>query len=224
MNKNVAAKILEVRTAIGVVQKGSDNYQRFKYQKWDDVAPAVWEACQENNVTVTPSVVGVRYEPAPDTKEGKVQFRPVVEMEIHITDVDSGEVMTVKWFGEAVGSDDKGLQKAITSANKYCFLKVFGIPFEEKGHDTDEGQPPAKSEPKRDNRSVSVTDPKPPSNSKSDPEQEKTKAYVSGLKLTAEQSAAIQKVKDYKAVLTEAAKDNWPRERVLDTFGLEVPA
>lgn len=82
----------------------------------------------------------------------------------------------------------------------------------------------AKSEPRRDTRSVSVTDPKPPSNGKSDPEEEKTKAYVAGLELTKAQSDAIRKVGGYKATLTEAAKGNWPKERVLDTFGLEVPA
>jgi hypothetical protein len=139
--KAIAAKILAMRDAIGVVQKGKDKNQSFAYQKWDDVFHAVWDACNVCKVIITPRVLETRYLEAPGTNAGKPQYRASVTMEVTIMDTESGESLAVPWSGEAIGSDDKVLQKAITSACKYCFLKTFGIPFEDPGHDTDDTNP-----------------------------------------------------------------------------------
>lgn len=138
---NIASKILRVRDSVGVVGKGKDANQNFKYQKWDDVFPAVWDACEKHSVVISQTIDEVTYHQANDTGRGVPQKRVEVRVTFRLIDAESGESIEAKWAGEAVGSDDKILQKAITSATKYFFLKSFGIPFEDTGHDTDGDSP-----------------------------------------------------------------------------------
>jgi hypothetical protein len=160
--KAIAAKILAVRDAIGVVKKGRDNNQNFMYQKWDDVFHAVWDACDECKVIIVSRVTSTEYLEAAKTSSGKQQFRATVEIETTIVDTESGESIAVPWSGEAIGADDKILQKAITSACKYCYLKTFGIPFEDVGHDTDGVNPDVGPAPKAKAKPAPKPEPEPP--------------------------------------------------------------
>lgn len=116
----LAQKVLKVSQAIGHVEKnGLNAHFKFKYQAWDDVLPAVRNACVEVGVQIRPSVVSMTNE------NGHV----VVQMQFTIVDASTGESDQFIWFGEAKGNDDKGVQKAITSCTKYALLKYFLIPI-----------------------------------------------------------------------------------------------
>lgn len=134
----LAQKVLKVSQAIGCVEKnGLNAHFKFKYQAWDDVLPAVRNACCEVGVQITPSVHSIKHE------GGHV----IVEMGFNVTDSETNEKDGFRWFGEAKGNDDKGVQKAITSCTKYALLKYFMIPIVD---DTDpDGDAPnkAKEEP-----------------------------------------------------------------------------
>jgi hypothetical protein len=139
----LAQKILKVSQAIGCVEKnGLNAHFKFKYQAWDDVLPAVRNACIEHGVQITPSVLDAR------SDNGHV----IVHMMFFVKDVDSDQVDEFAWFGEAKGNDDKGIQKAITSCTKYALLKYFMIPIVDDT-DTDAHGPatpaakPKKAEP-----------------------------------------------------------------------------
>jgi hypothetical protein len=122
MNKpqSLAAKVLAVSRSIGAVEKnGLNAHFKFKYQAWDDVLPAVRNACCEVGVQITPSVHSIKHE------GGHV----IVEMGFTIINSESNERDGFRWFGEAKGNDDKGIQKAITSCTKYALLKYFMIPI-----------------------------------------------------------------------------------------------
>ena len=116
----LAQKVLMVSQAIGHVEKnGLNQHFKFKYQAWDDVLPAVRNACVEVGVQIRPSVLQM-------TNEGG---HVVVQMQFTIVDASTGVLDQFIWFGEAKGNDDKGVQKAITSCTKYALLKYFLIPI-----------------------------------------------------------------------------------------------
>ncbi len=116
----LAQKVLKVSQSIGCVEKnGLNAHFKFKYQAWDDVLPAVRNACCEVGVQITPTVLDARND------NGHV----LVHMCFTIKDSESEEVDSFFWFGEAKGNDDKGIQKAITSCTKYALLKYFMIPI-----------------------------------------------------------------------------------------------
>jgi len=117
---SLAAKVLAVSRSIGAVEKnGLNAHFKFKYQAWDDVLPAVRNACVEHGVQITPSVHSIKHE------GGHV----IVEMGFTINNSETNEKDGFRWFGEAKGNDDKGIQKAITSCTKYALLKYLMIPI-----------------------------------------------------------------------------------------------
>jgi hypothetical protein len=134
----LASKVLKVSQSIGCVEKnGLNAHFKFKYQAWDDVLPAVRNACIENGVQITPTVLDARHD------NGHV----IVHMMFLVKDVDSDQVDEFAWFGEAKGNDDKGIQKAITSCTKYALLKYFMIPIVDDLDPDGDAPKKAKEEP-----------------------------------------------------------------------------
>ena len=116
----LAAKVLAVSRSIGAVEKnGLNQHFKFKFQAWDDVLPAVRNACVEHGVQITPTVKSVRH-------DGQ---HVLVEMAFTVRDTESDQHDEFVWFGESKGNDDKGIQKAITSCTKYALLKYLMIPI-----------------------------------------------------------------------------------------------
>jgi hypothetical protein len=116
----LAAKVLAVSRSIGAVEKnGLNQHFKFKFQAWDDVLPAVRNACVEHGVQITPTVNRV-------THDGQ---HVLVEMAFTVRDTESDQHDEFTWFGESKGNDDKGIQKAITSCTKYALLKYLMIPI-----------------------------------------------------------------------------------------------
>ena len=116
----LAAKVLAVSRSIGAVEKnGLNQHFKFKFQAWDDVLPAVRNACVEHGVQITPTVNRV-------THDGQ---HVLVEMAFSVRDTESDQRDEFTWFGESKGNDDKGIQKAITSCTKYALLKYLMIPI-----------------------------------------------------------------------------------------------
>jgi hypothetical protein len=116
----LAAKVLAVSRSIGAVEKnGLNQHFKFKFQAWDDVLPAVRNACVEHGVQITPTVRSV-------THDGQ---HVLVEMAFTVRDTESDQRDEFVWFGESKGNDDKGIQKAITSCTKYALLKYLMIPI-----------------------------------------------------------------------------------------------
>ena len=134
----LAAKVLAVSRSIGAVEKnGLNQHFKFKFQAWDDVLPAVRNACVEHGVQITPTVRSV-------THDGQ---HVLVEMAFTVRDTESDQRDEFVWFGESKGNDDKGIQKAITSCTKYALLKYLMIPIVDDT-DTDAdgpGKPAAKA-------------------------------------------------------------------------------
>lgn len=115
----VAKKISDVSRLVGNVPKGGFNaHFRFHYQAWDDVLPAVRNACVEVGLIIIPNIVSVERDNGMTTVLTLFTF----------IDTESGQTLEQQFAGEAKGTDDKAIQKAMTSATKYAYLKMFQIP------------------------------------------------------------------------------------------------
>lgn len=115
---SLALAIVAVMGDIVAVEKnGLNTHFKFKYQAWDDVLPAVKSACVTHGLAIIPEVKDV-------LRDGK---KVTVMMNYHLLAGDQS--MVVSYAGEALDNDDKAIQKAITSATKYFYLKTFMIPI-----------------------------------------------------------------------------------------------
>lgn len=142
----VHAKILAVTARIGKIEaNGRNKEQGYSYQAWAEVLPAIRAACVDLGLCITPSM-DVEYIPvtvtAKDGQNMRTVVRAVVRATFTIRDIATGEEIALKWAGEAGASDDKGIQKAMTSATKYLYLKLFMITVRDD-HDPDGDQPRA---------------------------------------------------------------------------------
>lgn len=135
MPRTLAAKLIRAATSIGHVEKGGFNaHFKFKFQAWDDVLPAVRNACATAGIWLVESF---------DVMERDAGYVRVLGT-FTVLDAESGDTLTFTWPGEANGNDDKKIQKAITSATKYAFLKLFMIAVEgEVETDMEKGEPAA---------------------------------------------------------------------------------
>lgn len=116
---SLTTAIVAVMGSIHAVEKnGLNTHFKFKYQAWDDVLPAVKMACVEHGLAVIPEVKEVI----------RGDKKVTVLMNYHL--LSGSESMVVSYAGEALDNDDKAIQKAITSATKYFYLKTFMIPIE----------------------------------------------------------------------------------------------
>lgn len=138
MSAAVAKKLLAASKAIGFVDKGGENaHFKFKFQAWDDVLPAVRDACAEVGLAILPSVELVEV----------TGDKSIIRLTLTYIDTETGETLTSNWVGEGKDNQDKGIQKACTSAVKYALLKSLMIPCADST-DPDGDGPPKASTPK----------------------------------------------------------------------------
>lgn len=123
----LATKLAAASKSIGVIEKGGFNaHFKFHFQSWEQVVGSVQHAFSECGLWIVP---GMRFISCTPT-EGK-NVRIFIEVTVTIFDTESDEHIESQWIGESIGSDDKGTQKAGTSAFKYLLLKLLMIPSED---------------------------------------------------------------------------------------------
>jgi len=141
MSQSIAKKLLAVSKAVGHIEKnGLNSHFKFKYQAWDDVVPAVRNACAEVGLALLPSCDLIE-------KNGN---HVSVRISVKLIDSETGEMLESTTVGEAQGNDDKGFQKAYTSGYKYLLLKTFMIPM--AGDEDPDGHGPAQASPAEPSR------------------------------------------------------------------------
>jgi hypothetical protein len=148
----VAQRILMASKVIGHIEKNGTVQigGSYKYQSWDEVLPAVRDACVDTGIQITSSFQVLSHERLQiQGKLDRNRFTVLGTFEVRATDTD--EKITFQWPGESEDTGDKGLQKAITSATKYAYLKFFMIPISE-----DEDGDAVVQEPIRSHQKVTV--------------------------------------------------------------------
>lgn len=137
--RSLAAKLLKASKIIGKIEKAKSptGGVNFAYQGWDAIMPAVRNACIEVGIAVLPSFNLISVEHV--ERNGKTWHYVYGSLSLTVADQDSDATYTVTSVGESQGVDDKGVQKAYTSALKYAYLKLFQIPTVDDAKDDPDG-------------------------------------------------------------------------------------
>lgn len=129
-------KILAVQTKIDAVPKrGFNAFHKYHYATEADIL-TVKETLNANGLVVLPTTLREATGFKPDGKSWAS-----VTLLFRVVDVESGESIESQFTGYAEDNFDKAIYKATTGANKYFYLKFFGIATEDDPERED--HPPA---------------------------------------------------------------------------------
>lgn len=119
-------KILAAQKAIDAVPKrGFNAYHKYHYATEADIL-TVKETLNANGLIVLPTVLDQQTGFKPDGKSWAS-----VTLLFRVVDAESGEAIESQFTGYAEDNFDKAIYKATTGANKYFYLKFFGIATED---------------------------------------------------------------------------------------------
>jgi hypothetical protein len=149
-------KVIEEIGKVGVAKEGQNAHHNFNYQHWDDVVPAVQQACVKHGMLILQEMTDVEevFAVTGFLSNGAEKKQPRIRVKLwfKFIDVKTGQYLFVPYWGEALNTDDKGINKAVTSATKYVYIKVLQIAVKgvasdndgsNAGEGTSEGQAPA---------------------------------------------------------------------------------
>lgn len=112
------------------------NFQDYNFRSVDDIYNVITPLLSENNIVCIPNVKSTTVEKLVDSY-GKVSHHTHIEVEYKFLSIVDESFVTIKMAGEAKDSTDKGSQKALSNAHKYCYIQMFSIPTK-GGNDTEQ--------------------------------------------------------------------------------------
>jgi len=123
--KNLALKMIQIMSEVKCIQKnGFNQFHKYKYATETDVSSAFSSAMQKHQVFMFSSILDRECHPY-QTRGNKEAFLITVKLQVTFIDAESGESFTSTFYGDGSDSDDKGVYKAITGAQKYALMKTF---------------------------------------------------------------------------------------------------
>lgn len=136
------AKIAAVAANIQRVEKDGYNPQlKYKYAKPETIMAALKPLLAEQGLAILPMCVGVTKEDTGGkTSSGSAKVNTRVDMTYIIACGDTGETVSLTWYGEGEDWSDKGIAKAKTIALRTFLIQLFQIPTGDEDLDPDRGQ------------------------------------------------------------------------------------
>lgn len=118
LNRKLARVMDELET---LHKDGRNKQQDYTYVTYSDVADAIRQAMARNNLALYTEIENVQQE---HRDKG---LATLLQISFTLADGDTGAMRTQSWRGEAVdyGMSDRGINKAITSAEKYWLMRTF---------------------------------------------------------------------------------------------------
>jgi hypothetical protein len=101
----------------------------YNFRGIDDVYNAVSPLLAEHGLCILPRMLTRQCEER-QSKAGGALFYVTVEAEFDLVCTEDGSKHTIRTFGEAMDSGDKGTNKAMSAAYKYAAFQAFAIPTE----------------------------------------------------------------------------------------------
>ncbi|MEE9452636.1 MAG: ERF family protein [Gammaproteobacteria bacterium] len=142
-SKKLAEKMILISEEVQYIQKqGRNQFHKYNYVTDSDVVNALSKAMQKHKVFMFSSVLQ-RQCTSYETRGNKNAFLVSIQLQVTFIDVDSGESMRSIFYGDGSDSDDKGVYKAITGAQKYALMKTFLVAT---GDDPEKDTAPAHDE------------------------------------------------------------------------------
>lgn len=110
-------------------KSGHNKHFNYHYATESDVADAIRKAMADEQIALLVDI-------AEFSREGK---RTILKINFTFACGESGATATQTWYGEADDMQDKGINKAATSAEKYFLMKTFLISAGDMADDPDSG-------------------------------------------------------------------------------------
>lgn len=124
--KGIYQKILQAQKAISAVPKrGYNSFHKYHYATEADIL-SIKEILNDNGLVVLPTTLHQETGFKPDGKSWAS-----ITLLFRVIDAESGETLESQFTGYAEDNFDKAIYKATTGANKYFYLKFFGIATED---------------------------------------------------------------------------------------------
>jgi hypothetical protein len=128
-SRNLYQRLVAVKLALGgTIEKGGIAPQvmgGFSFIEWDDVAEKIGMLFADNGVCPLPSITDYKVEVIGKTSTEKDLYRATITLSLELINADNPEDRTtLTWVGVGDDTSDKSIQKAATSANKYCLIKA----------------------------------------------------------------------------------------------------
>lgn len=134
--KGIYGKILAVQKAIDSVPKrGFNAFHKYSYATEADIL-TVKERLNEHGLIILPTTLKEETGFKPDGKSWAS-----VTLLFRVVDAETGDAVESQFTGYAEDNFDKAIYKATTGANKYFYLKFFGIATEDDPEREDSPQP-----------------------------------------------------------------------------------
>ena len=122
---------VQAALAVNGISKDRKNNQGsgYMFRGIDDIFNALAPLLATHGLCILPRVLS-RDCVERQSKAGGTLFYTTVEAEFDFVSAEDGSKHTVKTFGEAMDSGDKGTNKAMSAAYKYAAFQAFCIPTE----------------------------------------------------------------------------------------------
>lgn len=114
---------------VGVEKSQTNSFHKYKFRGIDDVMNAVSPLLPKHRLLILPSVKSHKHELMTDAKGAK-QLHILAECVFTFVSLDDDSTHEVIYWGESLDGGDKGTNKAMAFAYKYCVSQVFCIPYE----------------------------------------------------------------------------------------------
>lgn len=157
-NSKIAAKLVGVMRDIRQpAQSARHQYQKYDYATRDDIFEVVRVALVHAGIAVCTSLKLERQEPAAPTSKGVPQTRSIIRLDVQLIDSESGEELPSSWYGEAVTTEDKGIQGAATQAARFWAIQQFML-MDGRESELHSDEPTAAAEPARPSSNTAVSE------------------------------------------------------------------
>jgi len=148
-----AAVAAAYKDITGITKAGQNTYDKYKYITYDDVADPVRKAMASHNLTLYCGVCpdGI----AQMRSENGKNLITRLSMRFALCETTGGAMMVSDWESEAADSGlaDKGINKALTAAQKYYLMRLFMIAADDDadqhGDNEDQRQAGTQLQPQR---------------------------------------------------------------------------
>lgn len=134
---NLWQKLAAISNAIGHIEKtGRNSHFNYAFMEHAQVVAVIRPILDEYGVTVDLEALDATY---------SEKNRVMLHMSYTVTNADKpSETFTRRWVSEAMDQQDKGINKALTAAEKNVFAKLFHISDQDLEDDANDTQPAKK--------------------------------------------------------------------------------
>lgn len=166
-------KLLEIRKKVKLLVKdGMNSHQNFKYVSSSQALNTLREHMDSYGLLLIPNCVRMDTEVVQTGKSPRVLTK--INMIYTWMDVESKEEMACEWVAQGIDSNELGVGKAFTYAEKYFLMKFFNVPT-----DTDDPDHHAKETVSSDSHAKPPQSYKPAKTNQSTKPQESEKGPAS---------------------------------------------